>query len=107
MAEHYNNGPEGMPPVQRMSDSTLDWVINGVDTNGMYLDEEGHRKLRNVCHAVAEEVLARISWPERTAAVASAALNEQEAFERAWPDIQRQGGRWLARRGLGGLESGA
>jgi hypothetical protein len=73
MKEFYENGPEGMPRVQRMSDSTIDWVINGVDTNGMYLDEEGHRKLRNVCHAVAEEVLARISWPERTAAVDSAA----------------------------------
>jgi hypothetical protein len=47
-----------------MSDSTIDWVINGVDTNGMYLDEEGHRKLRNVCHAAAEEVLARLpNWP--------------------------------------------
>ncbi|MBY0238106.1 MAG: hypothetical protein K2X55_02220 [Burkholderiaceae bacterium] len=62
--ECYENGPEGMPPVKRMSDSTIDWVINGVDTNGMYLDEQGHRKLRNVCHAVAEEVLARMpEWP--------------------------------------------
>lgn len=90
MKQHYNNGPEGMPRVERMSDSTLDWVINGVNTDGMLVaGERAHQQLHDVCHAVAEETLARISWPER----AGLDLREQlEAFERAWPEIHKHGG---------------
>lgn len=66
MKQYYKNGPEGMPRVERMSDSTIDWVINGVNTDGMLVaSERAHQQLRDVCHAVAEEVLARVSWPAR------------------------------------------
>lgn len=81
MKQYYNNGPEGMPRVERMSDSTLDWVINGVNTDGMLVaGERAHQQLRDVCHAVAEETLARISWPERAGLPAAPARIELGTF---------------------------
>jgi hypothetical protein len=63
MKETYNNGPEGMPKVERMSDSTIDWVINPCDIDGLIRNERGYQQLRAIAHAVAEEVLARVpAW---------------------------------------------
>lgn len=111
--ECYENGPEGMPRVKRMSDSTIDWVINSVDADGMLMPgEEAYRKLRNVSHALAEEVLARLpEWPALAsqAAPQDKTVQQDRADFECWylerskenvigsHDCARQWSAWLAR----------
>lgn len=65
MSDHYESGPEGMPRVKRMTDSTLDWVIR--DSLFNVLDSyhgEDRDRLHALMHDTAEEVLARVpAWP--------------------------------------------
>lgn len=71
----YENGPEGMPRVERMPYAVLDciiehslfrWIGNG-------LMGEDRDRLHGLMHDTAEEVLARVAaWPDRTAAMGAA-----------------------------------
>lgn len=65
MESHYNNGPEGMPRVKRMTDSTLNCIIR--DSLFIIFDAfegEDRDRLYGLLHDTAEEVLARVpAWP--------------------------------------------
>lgn len=65
MNDHYENGPEGMPRVKRMTDSTLGWVAAPITLLQLFQAHPGGREaLNQFAHAVAEETLARIpAWP--------------------------------------------
>lgn len=56
----YQNGPEGMARVERMSDSTINWVLRDTPLGNCLRNEQSYIELRNFAHAIAEEVLARI-----------------------------------------------
>jgi len=65
MDDHYENGPEGMPRVKRMTDSTLGWVAAPITLLQLFQAHPGGQEaLNQFAHAVAEETLARVpSWP--------------------------------------------
>lgn len=60
----YNNGPEGMPRVERMTDSTIGWLMNELPLLNCLHNERSYEEMRQFAHVVAEEVLARVpAWP--------------------------------------------
>lgn len=65
MTEYYENGPEGMPRVERMTRSTIMAVLSQKDVPTIYVSrEEDYNSLCKFAHAVAEETLARVpAWP--------------------------------------------
>lgn len=81
MTEYYENGPEGMPRVERMTRSTIMAVLSQKDVPTIYVSrEEDYNSLCKFAHAVAEETLARVpAWPvERTTAPVS--LTDEQAW---------------------------
>lgn len=81
MNEYYENGPEGMPRVERMTDSTIMAVLSQKNVPTIYVhSEQDYASLRLFAHAIAEETLARVpSWPaERTTSPVSGLTDEQQ-----------------------------
>ena len=70
-ASTYENGPEGMPRVERMPYAVLDCIIDHslFRYQGGALEGEDRDRLYALLHDTAEEVLARVpSWPATSAA---------------------------------------
>lgn len=69
----YKNGPEGMPRLEKLSDSTIDWALSHIARDCTPTEYD-----RKCAHAIAEEVLARLpAWPAAPAPAASAATAVQ------------------------------
>lgn len=83
MNEYYENGPEGMPRVERMTDSTIMAVLSQKNVPTIYVhSEQDYTSLRLFAHAIAEETLARVpSWPkaERTTSPVSQMTDEMRS----------------------------
>lgn len=87
MNEYYENGPEGMPRVERMTDSTIMAVLSQKNVPTIYVhSEQDYASLRLFAHAIAEETLARVpSWPaERTTSPVSQMTDER--IDRAYAE---------------------
>jgi hypothetical protein len=62
----YENGPEGMPRVERLPHAVIECLINHSAFRYLatYLDGENRDCVHRLIHDVAEEVLARVpAWP--------------------------------------------
>lgn len=71
----YMNGPEGIPRVTRMTDGTIDELINRVLRNRQPVTEAERVSLRDIAHLAAEEILACLpNWPEQQAAATAPEL---------------------------------
>lgn len=85
----YKNGPEGMPRVERMTDSTIGSLYLSV----RHIDHATEREIA-FAHAAAEEVLARLpAWPTPspgTGTTASAAGTAVQMLEGSAEDEHQQ-----------------
>ena len=89
MTEYYENGPEGMPRVERMTRNTIMAVLSQKNVPTIYVSrEEDYNSLCKFAHAVAEETLARVpAWP---AECATQPAQDQVAAVRAVPEVALQ-----------------
>lgn len=81
MNEYYESGPEGMPRVERMTDSTIMAVLSQKNVPTIYVhSEQDYASLCLFAHAIAEETLARVpAWPaERTTYPVSQMTDERK-----------------------------
>lgn len=80
MTEYYENGPEGMPRVERMTRNTIMAVLSQKNVPTIYVSrEEDYNSLCKFAHAVAEETLARVpAWPKHSLSAQDEVLTDDQ-----------------------------
>lgn len=86
MNTYYNNGPEGMQRIERMTDSTLNSIIrHSLFASLDSFSGEDRDRLYGLMHDTAEEVLARLpEWPPSSPVVPVGQEDARDAARYRW-----------------------